>query len=64
MLHRTHFDVFGVEISLSVFINQDADPFLFQLYRLSNVSVIAEDVVLANEIGGSGDARYSKQHVP
>ncbi|MEI6343602.1 MAG: glycosyltransferase [Verrucomicrobiota bacterium] len=64
VLHRRHFDVFEGDVFPSDFINQDADPFLFQIYRPWNASVIASDAILTNQIGGPGDARYQKKHVP
>jgi nucleoside-diphosphate-sugar epimerase len=42
------------------FVNQDADPFLFQLYRRWDASVMLPGARLENTIGGSGDARYAK----
>ena len=64
VLHRLHFEIFDGDVFPKIFVNQDADPFLFQIYRPWNASVIAADAILSNEIGGSGDARYSKKHVP
>jgi len=33
IIHKSHMEVFGGHVVPDVFINQDGDPFLFQLYR-------------------------------
>ncbi len=33
IVHKTHLDIFGGEIIPNIFVNQDGDPFIFQLYR-------------------------------
>lgn len=63
VLHRRHFEVFAGDIFPSEFVNQDADPFLFQIYRRWNASVMAGNAVLTNEIGGAEAPRYTKEHV-
>ena len=57
-----HLDMFDNSLFPDCFINQDGDPFLFQLYRRWNCSVLLPHVRLANLIGGPNDARYTKQH--
>lgn len=61
IVHKTHMEVFGGEVVPSIFINQDGDPFLFQLYRRWGTSVMFP-CRLRNEIGGSVEARYTKKH--
>ncbi|PSS31981.1 hypothetical protein PHLCEN_2v2223 [Hermanssonia centrifuga] len=61
VVHRTHMDVFEGQVVPDVFINQDGDPFLFQLYRRFGCSAMVP-LRLSNLIGGSVDARYEKQH--
>ncbi|RXW19812.1 hypothetical protein EST38_g6028 [Candolleomyces aberdarensis] len=63
VIHRRHMDVFNGEVIPSVFINQDGDPFLFQLYRRWGSSTMIE-ARMKNAIGGSDDARYEKKHTP
>ena len=61
VFHRFHFTVFGETEPLpDAFFNQDADPFLFQLYRRFNAAKYLNDVQLSNTIGGADDARYQK----
>lgn len=64
VLHRTHADVFSGRIFPTTFKNQDADPFLFQLYRAFDAARMEPRARLNNTIGGAGDARYAKRHVP
>ncbi|KAJ2912126.1 hypothetical protein MD484_g8287, partial [Candolleomyces efflorescens] len=63
VIHRRHMDVFGGEVIPDIFINQDGDPFLFQLYRRWGCSRMIEARV-KNAIGGSDNARYEKKHTP
>lgn len=51
VLHRLHMDIFG-EMIPDVFINQDGDPFLFQLYKRWGASRFLQDVTLENGVGG------------
>ncbi|KAL0564362.1 hypothetical protein V5O48_017684, partial [Marasmius crinis-equi] len=62
VIHKIHMEIFGGEVVPSVFVNQDGDPFLFQLYRRFGSSVMAP-FHLRNSIGGSDDARYTKQRL-
>lgn len=64
VLHRTHFDVFAGRAFPTSFKNQDADPFLFQLYRAFGAARLEPAARLTNTVGGAGDARYRKLHVP
>ena len=61
VVHRTHMDIFSGTVVPEVFINQDGDPFLFQLYRRWGCSSMIPSL-LSNSVGGSGGARYIKQH--
>jgi nucleoside-diphosphate-sugar epimerase/glycosyltransferase involved in cell wall biosynthesis len=61
IVSRTHMDIFKGEVVPDTFINQDGDPFIFQLYRRWGCSVMF-DKRLRNGIGGSGQARYEKTH--
>jgi glycosyltransferase involved in cell wall biosynthesis len=53
-------DIFG-EIVPDCFINQDGDPYLFQLYRRFGSSLMIPSRI-RNNIGGSQNARYQKKH--
>lgn len=59
VIHRTHMDIFGGQVIPGFFVNQDGDPFLFQLYRRWGCSRMISPRV-SNAIGGSEDARYQK----
>ncbi|KAF8622022.1 hypothetical protein AX15_007312 [Amanita polypyramis BW_CC] len=61
VLHRTHMDIFNKEVVPNTFINQDGDPFLFQLYRRWDCNTMLP-CSLSNGVGGSEEARYTKQH--
>ncbi|KAF7319422.1 hypothetical protein HMN09_00280500 [Mycena chlorophos] len=60
VIHRSHMDMFAGEVIPDAFINQDGDPFLFQLYRRFGSSQMAR-FRLRNAVGGSNDARYEKK---
>jgi len=62
VLHRTHLDVFKGDVIPDKFINQDGDPFLFQLYRRFGTAVMVP-CRIQNNIGGSDTVRYEKQHL-
>ena len=64
VLHRTHADVFSGRIFPGTFENQDADPFLFQLYRAFSAARLEPNARLNNTIGGANDARYRKKTRP
>ncbi|KAG2111913.1 uncharacterized protein F5147DRAFT_651043 [Suillus discolor] len=61
VIHRTHMNAFGSQVIPNVFINQDGDPFLFQLYRKWGCSRMIPSR-LCNGIGGSLPARYIQQY--
>ncbi|KAH0833002.1 glycosyltransferase family 2 protein [Lanmaoa asiatica] len=61
IVHRTHLDIFDGDIVPEIFINQDGDPFLYQLYRRWDCSRMFT-ARISNEIGGSQPARYRQQH--
>ncbi|KAF8596204.1 glycosyltransferase family 2 protein [Ceratobasidium sp. AG-I] len=60
VVHRTHMEIFGGEVIPKEFINQDGDPYLFQLYRHFGASATVSSR-LRNSIGGTDGARYEKQ---
>ncbi|KAF8989435.1 glycosyltransferase family 2 protein [Cyathus striatus] len=59
IIHRTHLDIFKGEVVPRSFINQDGDPFLFQLYRRWGCAVMFQSRI-SNGVGGEGQARYEK----
>lgn len=59
VISRTHMDIFDGQVIPKVFVNQDGDPFLFQLYRRWGSSRMISARV-SNAVGGSEDARYQK----
>ncbi|KAL4242718.1 hypothetical protein ABKN59_011737 [Abortiporus biennis] len=61
IIHRTHLDIFDGEVVPDIFVNQDGDPYLFQLYRRWGCSTMFPST-LSNTIGGEDDARYTKEH--
>ncbi|KAG9314950.1 hypothetical protein JVU11DRAFT_4059 [Chiua virens] len=61
VIHRIHLDIFDGEVIPEVFINQDGDPFLYQLYRRWDCSRMFP-ARISNGIGGSQPARYHQQH--
>jgi len=61
VVHKLHLDIFAGEVVPEIFLNQDGDPFLFQLYRRWGCATMSRDAVLWNSIGGSDSARYVKE---
>lgn len=61
ILHRTHLDIFDGQVIPDCFINQDGDPYLYQLYRRWGCGVMFQPRI-RNNLGGSDKARYDKQH--
>ncbi|KAG9014685.1 hypothetical protein FRB94_010532 [Tulasnella sp. JGI-2019a] len=61
VVHRTHLDIFDGEVVPSAFINQDGDPYLYQMYRRWGASSMIP-CRIQNSVGGSVDARYEKHH--
>jgi len=58
--HRAHMEIFKEKVVPDIFINQDGDPFIFQLYRSFGCSKMFSSRI-SNEIGGEAKARYTKQ---
>jgi hypothetical protein len=52
IIHKTHMEIFSGQIIPNAFINQDGDPFLFNLYRPFNAARFAKNVLLENLKGG------------
>ncbi|KAK7443534.1 hypothetical protein VKT23_015707 [Stygiomarasmius scandens] len=61
IIHRTHLDIFNGEVVPKIFVNQDGDPYLYQLYRRWGCSTMFSSRVV-NQIGGEDSARYDKVH--
>ncbi|KAF8317530.1 glycosyltransferase family 2 protein [Cantharellus anzutake] len=59
IIHRYHMDAFDGKVVPEIFVNQDGDPFLFQLYRRFGVNRMMPSRI-SNRVGGEGLARYSK----
>ncbi|KAI9574043.1 glycosyltransferase family 2 protein [Boletus coccyginus] len=62
IIHRIHLDIFNGNVIPEIFVNQDGDPFLYQLYRRWDCSRMFA-ARISNEIGGSQPARYRQQHI-
>jgi glycosyltransferase involved in cell wall biosynthesis len=60
IVSKVHMDLFG-EVVPDCFINQDGDPYLFQLYRRFGSSLMIPSRI-QNNVGGSENARYQKKH--
>lgn len=66
VLGRAHMSIFGGELWPALFVNQDADPYVFALYRPFGARCFAGGgVTLRNRVGGdeSNPTRYERQHV-
>lgn len=63
VVHRLHMEIFEGNILPQDFVNQDGDPFLFQLYRSFGASIMAKEAIIFNSVGGSIDSRYEKEHI-
>lgn len=59
VVHRLHMQIFQGDVIPNLFVNQDGDPFLYQLYRRFGASAM-NPVRLTNRVGGLDDARYKK----
>ena len=57
VMHRTHMDIFNGLMIPEVFVNQDGDPYLYDVYRRWGASVIARECRLSNGVGGSNHPR-------
>ncbi|KZV68800.1 glycosyltransferase family 2 protein [Peniophora sp. CONT] len=60
IISALHMRIFDGLVVPSIFVNQDGDPFLYQLYRRWGCSRMMPSR-LHNAVGGGGDARYEKQ---
>ena len=56
-------EIFGGELSPEIFVNQDADPYLWDIYRRFGASRFAKTVQVTNEFGGDSEPRYKAVHV-
>ena len=52
VVHRTHINIFK-GFCRPFFYNQDADPWVFQVYRRWGVASIESSLVIENQIGGA-----------
>lgn len=59
IVHRTHMEIFN-QVIPEIFVNQDGDPYLFQLYRRWNCSRMFSSRI-SNGVGGESEARYNKK---
>ena len=61
---RLHIDIFG-HLYPDAFVNQDADPYVWELYRPFGARMFARGVTLKNDIEGDEDrpARYRRLHI-
>jgi glycosyltransferase involved in cell wall biosynthesis len=70
ILHKTHLEICPQLFPME-FVNQDADPFLFQLYRRWGASKFLDHVKVRNDIGGMQlledpsyvEPRYQRVHI-
>jgi hypothetical protein len=60
VVHKFHLQANQGQLLPSAFINQDGDPFLFELYRRFGSARILPDVKLLNSVGGKFASRYEK----
>jgi hypothetical protein len=70
VLSRVHFDIFSGKVVPDDFINQDGDPYLWELYRRWNCSTFLPEVTIVNEMGGVQlnekayiEPRYERVHI-
>ena len=62
VVHRWHHKQFG-SILPKQFVNQDGDPYLYELYSRFNAASFEVTCRLNNTIGGDGEARYRKHRI-
>ncbi|CAM9181940.1 unnamed protein product, partial [Hapterophycus canaliculatus] len=56
VLHRTHYEIFP-DIFPEIFVNQDADPWIFEVYNRFGAARLSSTAILDNTLGGcDGDA--------
>ncbi|CAG8672143.1 7650_t:CDS:2 [Acaulospora morrowiae] len=60
VMSKLHIDIFHGNPFPDMLTNQDADVFLFQLYRRWGCSIMLNNVKLRNLIGGSKKGRYER----
>lgn len=60
VLHRLHYIMHGSKILPKEFVNQDGDPYVYNIYTRWNASRMARDCVAVNKIGGHECACYEK----
>jgi len=62
---RPHFEAFENLLSPVAFVNQDADPFTYEVYRRFGAAIYAEGISMVNGIGGDegNNARYERVSV-
>jgi hypothetical protein len=65
IMGRRHLEIFDGEFCPREFVNQDADPYIFELYRPFSVAEFVDGVELRNAIGGDElhSARYERVHI-
>jgi hypothetical protein len=63
VVHRRHVEAFG-GFCPPAFVNQDGDPWVFELYRPFGASKFAAAVSIRNEIGGASDTLGGGALVP
>jgi Glycosyl transferase family 2 len=62
VMHRWHKEQFG-RLLPKQFVNQGADPYLYDLYARFNASDFVLSARMKNTIGGDDDARYLKHQI-
>jgi len=61
IIHRTHMIIYEGDVLPDAFLNQDGDPFIFQLYRRWGCFQMFP-CRISNGVGGGDDCRYEKKH--
>ena len=57
VMHRKHMEIFDGLMLPDVFINQDGDPYLYDVYRRWGASIIVRGCQLSNGVGGTNSPR-------
>lgn len=52
VVSKLHMDIFAGEIIPKDFINQDGDPYLWELYRRFNSAKLLQEIIVDNKVGG------------
>lgn len=66
VVHRWHAAMMGGRFCPDLFVNQDADPWVWEVYRRIGAAVFLdrEALVMSNTVGGAlSEPRYERQHV-